>query len=239
MDFTNPHSAHVARAALARFLRDTAPSLWSRMFASGIEFTLSPTMSTSAPPEAHAVHLAAAERERLSHAELYHIGPAATEIALTTVPRPRPIPELLPSPAGLVVWARPIARVAGGGPVVAALWGPSDMGSTWISWWSDTAAAAAGTGRDTAVPLSVHDPLAHVHETLVYPNVWPSQVENDTSPVRPLYRGLFGTWQSLADGTTSTTITVDAEPDALAAAAREGLRPRPVRYITADPAEED
>lgn len=129
-----------------------------------------------------AVYLASQEAERLRRAELYYVSEPMTRLA-QSAGRTLPVtllPDDLPSPYGLVVFAVPIgqndAHPDMGPPsqVVAAAWGPMSSapeqwptGGLWIDWYVDkqTVPLAARSSaprlfldNDAQVPFSA-DPI--------------------------------------------------------------------------------
>src|ERR1700733_441112 len=131
-----PEDVPRERAALARWLRELAPLVWTVMIEAGSSTTFwVPPFLRDSPPARVASELAVAELKRVVGAGLFYATPEATEIAieagrgLTAGALWR---DLLPADSGLMVFGAPIGsgsdgRGTGGVredvPVVAVTWG--------------------------------------------------------------------------------------------------------------------
>lgn len=230
MDHTHPAAVHHARLDTARYLSRHAAPIWRDMMLAGHDLLVPATAASHWSADRTADHMAELEHRRLRDAELYHLDAAATARATTTPLQPREITALIPAPAGLVVWGRPITTTSGI-PVIAAIWGPMAPGSesTWLSWWTDTTTVTQPMRQDNALMLlSINGMLTFDREGVVPPRVWPDQADNPASPVHAFYAGLFGTWEAIRRGLLGTPDTVPAPDNLTAALAAEGLPPRHV-----------
>jgi hypothetical protein len=225
MDYAAPSSVHEARLSLSQFLGLNATRIWATMIKSGVQFLVPPSVPPSSSAGEISWHLVRRERERVHAAELYHLDAAATRTAMSTKARPREIGTLVPSGAGLVVWEEPITMIDENVPIVAAVWGPSDGGAIWASWWSDTSANAAHGGCHVQAILSVIGWLTFDRECMLLPGTWPRQLD-ESSLVGEFYRGLFGTWEAISGKLLGAPDTIAAPEELTAALSQQGLASR-------------
>lgn len=139
------------RDETAEHILRTGPTVFETFIRDGRQNTA----PLASPPRAAAI-LTAEEVTRLKSGELFYVNADMTGLAVAagrTLPEFSLMPEDLPSPAGLIVFERPIATVdwsefhdgaENESPIVAASWshwngtrGRWPHGGVWISWYAD------------------------------------------------------------------------------------------------------
>jgi hypothetical protein len=142
MSITRPTQLPEIRAELLAWLVDGGPT----MFAAAIESGKQPVRPDGSPAEAGRL-LAHDEARRVARAELFWVDEHMTDLVLgaaDSMPAYNVLPEDLPAPAGLMVFAKPIKTLSphDGLSLVhvrAAAWGPTGSPfDLWISWYADT-----------------------------------------------------------------------------------------------------
>ncbi|MFF4902317.1 hypothetical protein [Streptomyces sp. NPDC001068] len=194
-----PESTHELWVPTLDFTRANAALAWAHMMGQGVRFVMPPQVAALPRLEDRAAALAAAERERLSTADLYYFDAAACEVAAAVELRHQAVEQLLPSPAGFLVWEKPPMYLRSGIPIRAASWGVAYDGGTWASWWSDTQVADR-LGLCSPTALGVNGPLTYHEEVHLPPQAWPVQVSNPADPAYGMFRGLFGAWTAIDTG---------------------------------------
>ncbi|MFK0143210.1 hypothetical protein [Streptomyces murinus] len=214
---TPPESAHELWVPTLDFTRANAALALAHMMGQGVRFVMPPQVAALPRLEDRAGALAAAERERLSTADLYYFDAAACKVANTVELRHQAVEQLLPSPAGFLVWEESPMYFRSGIPIRAASWGVAYDGGTWASWWSDTQVADR-LGLCSPTALGVNGLLTYHEEVHLPPQAWPVQVSNPDDPAYGMFCGLFGAWTAI------DTAAVDEEQVAAPARVRKQVR---------------
>lgn len=173
-----------------------------------------------------AAHLAAAEAERVAHADLFHLSPHRSENACTEFFARRDLaPDQLPAESGYVTWSRPIARTGAGTPVVAAHWGPTEgREGTWVAFW----ASIEGEQREL-VPVLGWNNYDREHE-IPYGTFPAEYMQAGHESLTAMLRALFNTWSILIEDRRRLK-EVKAEVAQAKVMRRLGLKPRPVHHL--------
>ncbi|MFV5996129.1 hypothetical protein ACNPQM_27910 [Streptomyces sp. NPDC056231] len=234
-DLTAAHKVHGLWLEAVGFLRHNAASVWAKvMEAGGATFVMPPSVARL--PRAHdrASALAKAEGERLSEAELFYMNvAAATTIAKQDLVSFE-LADLLPSPAGLLVWEEPPARVDMGILIRAASWGPAHDGGTWMAWWSDTEECVRA-GLFSPLVVKINGRLSYHAEMHTPPRNWPAQADEPKYPQHIQVRSLIGAWAAIRSGVLAETTPLAPIPAERKQMKRLGLTSRPVRCFEPSP----
>lgn len=232
---TPPSKVHDMWLSVLDFLDRNATAAWSHMISSGVGFVMPPQVRALRSPRDQAAALVRAEADRLASAQLYHFDTEACAAATKAEVRMQDLGELAPSPSGLIVWAEP-PFAPNGVPIAAASWGIAYDGGTWMSWWSDTAAAIRRYGQPEQL-LHINGHLTFHEEAHIPPQGWPGNVDKPNDPSYAAYRSLLGAWTAIDTGLVAPTGTLDPIPALRKQAKRMNLDPRPVHTYGASTTE--
>lgn len=139
------------RTETLQYVQRLGQATYERSIASGRQF-----MKPAGSPVKGAAIISAEEVRRLAAAELFYVSADMTDLAIaagTTLPSFSLMPEDLPTPTGLIYFAKPIWTVdyenddgtpAGSSPIVAASWsywtgGIREWvhGGIWVTWYAE------------------------------------------------------------------------------------------------------
>lgn len=216
------------------FLTSAAPANWSVQMRAGVKFLMPPPVRALPTVPEQAAALAAAERERLQQARLHHLDADAVRAAENTELHIHDLAELAPSPYGFLVWQEPPAYVGTSGvPVAAVSWGIADDGGTWVSWWTDTRAAADLLGRDVRQMLAGNGPLTYHQETHIPPHSSPHQIFEPSHPDHAIYAAVLRAWTAIESGALRELGELPPAKALRKHARHAGVGPRPVHRYTA------
>lgn len=268
------------RRGAHEFLRRHAARAWEHQH-DGIrwDITLPPDLAALPERERFRAH-ARQEARRLAVAQLYHLdaettaraaglgaairqGRHAEAVALAGHPRVAATMGIDPPAAsGFLRWRDPggIGYHPLGAPVLACHWGPAHGGGTWLAWWADGQAVAAGYAAQAQAAglcisagsvTRIFGPLWYDHQELLrpvagstrhgsgipqpgpaVPDAGPSSAEAGTPGVVLLYTTL-ATWQLLACPAAVNLSPQPVPAAELAADRAAGLRTGPVTVATA------
>jgi hypothetical protein len=210
------------------FLITNAPENWADVMAKGgvSAFRQSAGADLLESLADKAAHLAAAEAERVAHADLFHLSPQRSEDAASEFYARRVLgPDQLPAESGYVTWSRPIARTGPGTPVVAAHWGPTEGGEgIWVAFW-----AALADEKRELVPVLGWNNYDREHE-IPYGTFPPEYMQAGHESLTAMLRALFNTWSMLIEDRRRLK-EVKAEVAQAKVMRRLGLKPRPVHHL--------
>lgn len=204
-----------------------APLAWADMMARGSDFMMPPEVRALPRVQDRATALAKAEAMRLRNAELFYLDAAAGQAAVVVEPQIQNLSDLVPAPAGLIVWQEPPAHVGRGFPIRAASWGPAYDGGTWMSWWTDTKAAIHDFGFPE-VAFQVNGWLTFHQESHVPPRGWPAVNLRPGHPEHGLFRALFSGWAAMESGAIEETDVLEPTSHLRKQAKRQAAEARPI-----------
>jgi len=229
-DVTSPKWCRETWMASYEYLMANAAENWSDIMAiQGISaFRQSADADLLESRADKAALLAAAEAERLAHADLFHLSPERTENALTAYCARRGLnPDDLPSESGYVTWSRPVAHTGVGTPVVAAHWGPTEGGEgTWVAFWA--ALELKGEQRELVEALGWNS-YDREHE-IPYGTFPAEYMQAGHESLTAMLRALFNTWSMLVEDRRRLK-EVKAEVAQAKIMRQLKLQPRPVHHL--------
>lgn len=245
------------RSSILEWLVRAGPSMFTAAIKAGKQ-PVRPDMED----EKAGLYLAKAEARRLDAAELFWVDEAMTDLVLgaaSSMPPFNLLPEDLPSPAGLIVFEKPLLKMRAHDQVGdyvyvrAASWGPFSGGPwhLWVSWYTDTALNwehidAQRLAEDLNIPISKArevtrqrlklPPLSYENEAQLsfsrepLPYVSPSTGEEVPGSDYPL-KELVTAW-ALMQQPIARVSEAEFDRATRRRLQREKIEPKPVRVIT-------
>ncbi len=262
------------RQGAHQFLRRHAARAWEHQHdGARWDITLPPGVASLPEQQRFRVH-ARQEARRLAEAQLYDLDAEISGLAvdLGAAIRQGPHEEAVtraghpgvavtsgtgaPAASGFLRWRAPggIGCNLLGAPVLACHWGPVPGGGTWLAWWADSHAVAAGYAAQAQAAgqhisarsvTRIFGPLWYDHQELLLPAAGSTRREDalpepdpaagteDGTPGLVLLYTTLATWQLLTCAAAVSLTQQPVPPAAHAADRTAGLRTGPVTIATA------